>query len=569
MNKNKVFTGIIAGAKEVMHHKSQLNKINVFPVADGDTGSNLYSTMQSIVKYSEEKSTLKMTLESVADAAIVGARGNSGIIMAQYFQGFSEGIHEDEVSSKAFVEASNMGFKYAYSAVETPVEGTMLTIMRVFHEALAECTLDNMEHALEVAYKHVIRAVEKTTEQLKVLKKASVVDSGARGFQMFIKGFIKGIKGEVDVEVEEDVPEIEHVHDDDFNFRYCTEALIGGFKGDIKEVLKPYGDSLIIAGNERKTRIHIHTDQPTQVFDILSEKGVLLEQKVEDMRKQYEVVHSRKYKRVIVTDSIADIPQSILDDEQVQMVNLSLLIGNESYLDKLTIDNEKVLKLASLKPTSSLPTEKQVSSLYDYLSTYYDEIIVLSVSRLLSGTFNVFKKLAEDKENIHVIDTKQNSIAQGVLVYQCIDYLKAGLETQEILNKIQLDIEASKILVKVDSIEPMIASGRLSVKMGAIVKRIGIKPIVTLNDGEGAIAGVGLSKKKALKQVIKKTIAVHKQNGFKKLALTYVDDPTEAQAFKEALEDAGIQVDYVVKSSAIIANGAGKGAVAVGYIKEN
>jgi DegV family protein with EDD domain len=569
MNKKKVFTGIITGAKEVMHHKSQLNKINVFPVADGDTGSNLYSTMQSIVKYSEEKSTLKMTLESVADAAIIGARGNSGIIMAQYFQGFSQGIEDEEVTSKAFVEASNMGFQYAYGAVETPVEGTMLTIMRVFHEALAECTLDNMEHALESAYKSVIKAVEKTTEQLKVLKKASVVDSGAKGFQMFLKGFIKGIKGEVLIEVEEDIPEIEHVHDDDFNFRYCTEALIGGFKGDIKETLKPFGDSLIIAGNERKTRIHIHTDQPTQVFDLLSESGVLLEQKVEDMKKQYEVVHHRKYNRVVVTDSIADIPQTFLDEEQIQMVNLSLLIGNESYLDKLTIDNEKVLKLASLKPTSSLPTEKQVSSLYDYLSTYYDEIIVLSVSKALSGTYNVFKKLAEDKSHIHVIDTQQNSIAQGVLVHQCMNYIKEGLATKEILRKIKSDIEASRILVKVDSIEPMIASGRLSVRMGAIVKRIGIKPIVTLNDGEGAIAGVGLSKKNALKQVINKTIAVHKQVGFKKLALTYVDDPTEAETFKQALEEAGIKVDYVVKSSAIIANGAGKGAVAVGYIKEN
>jgi len=569
MNKNKVFTGIIAGAKEVMHHKSQLNKINVFPVADGDTGSNLYSTMQSIVKYSEEKSTLKMTLESVADAAIVGARGNSGIIMAQYFQGFSEGIHEDEVTSKVFVEASSMGFKYAYSAVETPVEGTMLTIMRVFHEALAECTLDNMEHALELAYKHVIKAVEKTTEQLKVLKKASVVDSGAKGFQVFLKGFIKGIKGETIIEVEEDVPEIDHVHEDDFNFRYCTEALIGGFKGDIKEVLKPYGDSLIIAGNERKTRIHIHTDQPTQVFDVLSDKGVLLEQKVEDMKMQYDVVHHRKYNRVIVTDSIADIPKNILDEDQVQVVNLSLLIGNESYIDKLTIDNEKVLKLSALKPTSSLPTEKQVGGLYEYLATYYDEIIVLSVSKALSGTYNVFKKLAENRSDIHVIDTMQNSIAQGVLVHQCIDYLKQGVETNELLEKIESDIKASKILVKVDSIEPMITSGRLSVKMGAIVKRLGIKPIVTLKDGEGAIAGVGLSKKNALKQVIKKTLNVHHESGFKKLAITYVDDPSEAEVFKTTLEEAGIKVDYIVKSSAIIANGAGKGAVAVGYIKEH
>ncbi|MCH4888453.1 DegV family EDD domain-containing protein [Acidaminobacter sp. JC074] len=568
MKKDRVFTGIITGAKEVMNHKTQLNKINVFPVADGDTGSNLYSTMQSIITHSEEKSTLKLTLKSVAEAALVGARGNSGIIFAQYFQGFSEGIDEDEMNEKNLLDASFNGLNYAYDAVEVPVEGTILTIMRVFHDALRDYDFDSFEQSLENAYHHVLHAVEKTTEQLKVLKKASVVDSGARGFQMFLKGFIKGLKGELVLVEEESVPEIQAVHEDDFNYRYCTEALIKTKEEHLKDLIGYLGDSLIVAGNDHTKRVHIHTDEPSRVFDILSKTGTILEQKVDDMKLQYDMVHHRKYKRVIVTDSIADIPLDILDEEQVQMIHLSLLIGEESYFDKLTIENERVLSLAHLKPTSTLPSEKQIKNLYQYLQSYYDEIIVLCVSRDLSGTYGLMKRLAKDLDNVHVIDTMQNSVAQGLLVHQCIDYLKDGMATSEILRHISKDIENAKILVKVDSLDPMIRSGRLSVRMGSFVKRIGIKPIVTLRDGKGSIETVGLNRKKALKKLILHVEKIKHRHKIKKLALCYVDDSSEIHDLRRQLESLGIQVDYVVKSSAIIANGAGKGALALAYIKE-
>ena len=568
MDKNRIFEGVIVGAKEVMRHRSQLNKINVFPVADGDTGSNLYSTMKSIVNYSEERDSLKLTLESVAEAALIGARGNSGIIFAQYFQGFYEGIDSDEMTSQSFILACNSAMRCAYNAVEEPVEGTILTIMRVFHDTLTEYKFENIEYGLEKAYNKVLSAVDKTTEQIKELKKASVVDSGAKGFQIFLKGFISGLKGQGFIDEVEIVPELDFKHEEMSKYRYCTEAMIKCSQSDLRSLLYSYGDSLIIAGSKTTTRIHLHTDEPSKVFEILSNKGVLIEQKVEDMQKQLDVVSNQKYRRVILTDSVADIPRKLIDEEQVQVIHLSLLIGEESYIDKLTIENEKVLRESSKKPTSTLPSEKQVINMYEYLSTYYDEIIVLCVSKALSGTYQLMSRLSNSYGHIHVIDTKQNSVAQGVIVNQCIEYIKSGRSTDDILEMINEDIRKSKILVKVDSIDPMIQSGRLSVKLGGIIRHIGFKPIVTLKDGKGSLESIGFSKRNAFSRIVNHVLSINRSSSFKKFAICYVDDITEANELKQILESKQIKVDYLVKSSAIIANGAGKGAIAIGYIKE-
>ena len=586
INHDKLYTSFINGAKEVMNNRLFLNKINVFPVADGDTGSNLFSTMHSIVHYSELKENIKNTLESIADSAIIGARGNSGLIFAQYFQGLSEGITSEKViTPEEFVLASKNGMQSAYDAMENPVEGTMLTTMKVFHDSLSrelnsQVTFDTL---LERAFKNVEIAVEKTTDQLKVLKQSSVVDSGAKGFAYFIKGFLDGIKGHFITkeiaEGEEIIPEIEHDHGDDLHFRYCTEALIEKKSdiSDLKGLLSDIGDSIIQVKGKRKIRLHVHTNEPAQVFQRLSLHGKILEQKVDDMVEQYDRIHHRKYKSVIVTDSIADLPKEILDEGQVHVVHLSLLVGEESYLDKLTVSNERLFDLAKSKklhPTSSQPTIKAIENAYQYLLSYYENILVFSVAQALSGTYNVFVKAAEkfrDKNhNIHILDTKQNSVAEGLIVWQAIENLKNKKSVDDILDQAKRSVSNSKILVKINTLDNMIASGRLSVRAGSIAKKVGLKPIVTLDEeGKGGIFKVAFNPNKALKKILKHMEQIENTKGIKHYAVTYVDDPSLGKSFAEALEKAvGKPPEYITKSSGVIAMGAGKGAVAVAYITE-
>ncbi|GAB2487446.1 DegV family protein [Alkalibacterium psychrotolerans] len=586
ITQNELYNGLINGAREVMNNRIFLNDINVFPVADGDTGSNLFSTMHSIVHHSQLKDNTKTTVETIADSAIIGARGNSGLIFAQYFQGFSEGItSETEITIENFASAIKAGMEYAYRAVEHPVEGTMLTTMTVFYESLSKelGSHEAFDKLLEAASEKVENAVEHTTEQLKVLKKSSVVDSGAKGFAYFVKGFLEGIRGHVisedDSESFESIPAISEDDHQIGDYRYCTEALIEhkGNAEDLKALISDIGDSIVEVKGKTKTRLHIHTNDPAEMFDRLSSKGQIIEQKVDDMVRQYDRIHHRKYKTVIVTDSIADIPEDMLDDAQVHVVHVSLLVGDETYIDKLTITNEKLFDVAKNKgihPTSSQPTTRSVEDALRYLLTYYDDVVVFTVAKALSGTYNVFSKAAEKfadtNKNIHVIDTKQNSVAEGLIVWQAIENLKAGKSADEIMSVAEQSIGQSKILVKINTLDNMIASGRLSVRAGGIAKKVGLKPIVSLDEnGEGEVFKIAFNPKTALKKILKHVKSVNDSKGIKHYAVTYVDNPQLGQEFADQLSNLlGKEPVYITKTSGVIANGAGVGAVAVAYITE-
>jgi DegV family protein with EDD domain len=328
---------------------------------------------------------------------------------------------------------------------------------------------------------------------------------------------------------------------------------------------------------KNKSRFHIHTNQPQDFFQVLSGHGTLLEQKVDDMVMQQERIHNPLNDRVIVTDSIADLPQDFIDKHQIHVVNLSILIGDEAYLDKLTISNKRVLEFAKSKrtwPTSSQPSTKQVDNMYNYLLSYYKEVIVIPVAKVLSGSYNVFSSLAEkynkDQVRVHVIDSKQNSVAQGLLVKEAALALGKGVNTQDVIEGIKDQVKKSKILVSISTLDNMIHSGRLSVRAGSIAKKVGLKPIVTLDEnGKGGIFKVAFSEKTSMKKILKHLKSVHDKQGLASYAITYVDDRKKGLEFaRQVTAVLGFEPAYVTESSGIIAIGAGRGATAVAYISK-
>lgn len=593
IEKEKLYYAFMSGANEVMDNKMFLNEINVFPVADSDTGSNLYNMMNHIVLNSELKASVSATLQSIADSAIVGARGNSGLIFAQYFHGISLVSNEySEITASDFVRATHLGFEHAYKSVEEPIEGTILTTMRVFYEALNlgvdEAT--SFIELLENAYISVENAVLKTTEQLINLKKASVVDSGAKGFSYFLKGFIDGIKGgssrSVKVKTEDIRDELARyefysragIHDfsAEVKFRYCSEALMEASELDneiVKAKLREYGDSIVISGGRRKKRIHIHTNDPWKVFGYLSEKNNIISTKVDDMNWQYNLKYSKKYSRVIVTDSIADIPKDILDEEQVAIINLELLLGRESHIDKLSLTNgylfEQIEK-NKIKVTSSQPKIDNINKFFATLMNHYDEVIVISVSKELSGTYNVLNRVSKKfSDKISVYDSKQNSVGQGLIVLNAIENIREKKTSKEIVESIEKSIEKTKILVSISNLDRMIASGRVSSRFGKIANGMGLKAVVTLDEyGKGAVEMIAMGRKNASKKIINKLKKVNLEHGIQRYALTYVDDKIIAEDLAKEIESVlGFPSCYIVESSSIIASGAGSGAVAVAYTR--
>lgn len=584
-----IYNSFLEGANKVIENAAVLNKINVFPVVDGDTGSNLASTMRSIIVNSKEGSTVKDTLESVANAAIKGARGNSGIIFAQYLSGLSESIgNGTELSFADYARASEQAANYALEALENPVEGTIITMMNEWGKALqrASAKSNTLAGFFEIAYRQMDKVLEKTKEQLSVLKKFNVVDSGAKGFLYFVEGALQYIRGGAKLtehkilDLDSLIGETEIYEEYDGN-RYCTECLLNGKnidKAGIKEKISVMGSSVVVAGNDNFVRVHIHTNEPAGVFKLLQSFGEIAFTKADDMYMQDEIKRNRLSKVAIVTDSIADLPQKDIDASQIHVLHLGILLEQMVYLDKLTIDSASLIELehkTNSRASSSQPNEQQIENLFSYLSTYYDSAIVLSVSSKLSGTYGIFCRLAKNFEKedfkISVLDSRQNSSAQGLLVKRLAGYVNSGLSHELALDKINTDIENSKILVQVKQLDNMIRSGRLSVRAAKLAKMIGLKPIVSLDKaGSGKLEGISFSDKCSRGLLLTYIRMAKLRYKILEYSLSYVGDKNAALSLSKELEHIlGFPPAYIAEASSIIAIGAGSGALAVSYIKES
>ncbi|EPU0302089.1 DAK2 domain-containing protein [Listeria innocua] len=573
---------MLNGAAEVISKKDELNRINIFPVADGDTGSNLASLMQAIIdNVSPREYSTKELLEEVASAALIGARGNSGMIFAQYLNAVAENYHHLESTFDGLVEAFQKAVHKAYDALLDPKEGTILSVMKAWSEALAGTYEQerSFQQSLLNAQRVAEQALINTEFQMAILRKNRLVDSGAKGFYYFIAGltnaYCGGTVSTPNSYVEQETRQ-EHTHFETSEpiYRFCSEFIIKEATishQTLQEVLAPKGDSLVIAGNEKQIKIHIHTNEPQEILSLLSEFGKMTYQKVDDMRLQYEVTKNPREKIAIVTDSIADLPEDFLLEHQVHVLPMNILAGEENYLDKLTVGPTLIQqKLAQQhKMSTAQPTIRTVDALLSFLENKYEHVLVIAVSAELSGTYQLIKQrikaLDLSPEWVRVIDSKLNSVAQGLLVKQAVELVEAGKPFDEVTQKIEQLIAQTFIYVAVADLAPMVESGRIPRILGRLAQKLSLYPIVSLDrNGEGKLIGVSFSQKQSMKKIIKKVAKLQ----LKELAITHVSSERDAKLWQKELEAKIGGNSYLVDSSAAIAISAGFSSVAVAGIKK-
>lgn len=589
INGIQLYNSFVAGAQRIFENQKLLNKINVFPVADADTGTNLASTMRNIVNAAQPQASLKHTAISLADAALTGARGNSGIIFAQFLYGFSNEIKEEAtLSTRAFAEYMFNAVRYAYEAIANPVEGTMISVIKDWAEYIYQLK-DHIEDFLKMLINGLVKAVESlnsTTSNMAVLAKAGVVDAGAKGFVVFLEGMLDYFKNDQKevvlstdtIQIEESVDAITH---DEITFRYCTEALISG-KGlkrdDFVNAIKHHGDSMVVAGSPEKLRIHIHTDKPWQLFEDIAPLGTVTYKKVDDMVMQNEIASNRKYPIALVTDSTSDIPTDLMEKYQIQVIPLTVHFGDEFYIDRITIQPEQFfnkLEVNPIHPTSAQPAFPDFVNRYNYLSSHYDSIIGMHISSGMSGTWqnslNASRKaMAESGKKISVVDSKRLTSALGLAVLRTAEAIEKGMSHDEIVNQTNEWVEKSKILVTSRSMKFMVRSGRVSKSKGFIGKLFGIKPIVeVMNYGKTEVFGKPLSEKASMKMVMdemKKFIGQHAVWGY---AITHSANEEGAQWFATQMEAVtGKKPVFINQASPVLVANVGLGVVALSVLLE-
>ena len=590
MDGRRLYYTFIAGARKVIENQVELNKINVFPVNDGDTGTNLASTIRAVIDSLHPHRSYKITADRIAETTLVNARGNSGIIFAQFLYGMStETGNFKTITISQFAESIKNSIRYIYEAVANPVEGTMLSVIRDWAEYIYSNRhrITDFNEMFISSLGVLNRSLIETKSKLAVLTKANVVDAGARGFVFFVEGIIdfitqRNLKDLIQVRAETSLFEkIEEIIPENVEFRYCTEALIKNSLTNnktLRATLDTYGNSIVVAGSDRMRRIHIHTNSPAELFNELRNTGTLAFQKADDMVRQSDVVYNRKWKIALVTDSTCDLAQDLIDKYQINMLPVNINFGENHYLDKVTIKPEQFYTLLSenaSSPKSSQVNEKTFINLYSHLASHYDSVIAIQLSDKLSGTYNSSCKAAEAisrefNKPISVINSKNLSGALGLIILKAARAIEEGYSHEQIVEMSEKWVNNAKILVSVRDIKYLIRGGRLSATKGLIARILNINPIVSIDEsGKAIVFDKAFNQKANMEKVMGHIRNICRGKTVWNYIVLHANNQDAAFWYAQKMEEITSKTPVsVVNISPVIGANTGIGAAAVAFLAE-
>lgn len=300
INGLQFYNMMVNASNRLEEQKDFVNSLNVFPVPDGDTGTNMSMTFKSAISEIENinSNSIGEVAKKLSRGALMGARGNSGVILSQIFRGMSKALEDkDEVDALEFANSLLEGAKLAYKAVMRPTEGTILTIIKAAGDVAVKSTNNDISMLMEEVCSYSESILNKTPEMLPVLKKAKVVDAGGMGLLIILKGMHEALKYNLKAKMPINLNDnnvsfnsISYINEEYIKFGYCTEFFVLGRNiniEDFKKDLEPYGDSMIVVGVEDAVKVHIHTNDPGVIISKAIKLGELSKIKIDNMREQH------------------------------------------------------------------------------------------------------------------------------------------------------------------------------------------------------------------------------------------------------------------------------------------
>lgn len=452
---------IIQGAQNLSNNADLVDSLNVYPVPDGDTGTNMNLTMTS--GREEVENNLSKNIgelgKTFSKGLLMGARGNSGVILSQLFRGFCKNIEsESEINSKLLAESFQAGVETAYKAVMKPVEGTILTVAKDAAQAAIE-KANNTEDCIELMEYIIVKAnesLENTPNLLAVLKEVGVVDSGGKGLLCVYEGFLKALKGE---KVEAKVAKLdkdEFVHDEhdfhgvinteDIIYGYCTEMMVrfGNNKKafdeqEFRQDMSQFGDSLLVINDEEIVKVHVHTEYPGKVFNYGQQYGELIKLKVENMREQHREVirkeqHTAKPKMETVETAIITISMGEGISEIFKSMGATHIISGGQTMNPSTEDIVKVIEQSKCKRAIILPNNKNILMASEQAASIVDaEAVVIPTKSIPQGISALFQYDVDAtlEENKAQMADSVNNVKSGSLTYAVRDTKIDGVEIKK------------------------------------------------------------------------------------------------------------------------------------------
>ncbi len=507
---------LLAACEYAQRMRAELNRINVFPVPDGDTGTNLSLTVQAIADKLRRNRhrDVSVVAHEAAQAAIMGARGNAGMMLSHFLLGFSESVGgRDRMSTEDLGTALTAGVDHLHAALEHPVEGTILTVMRDTATAAASSVHEDFVPLIRQMLDEARESLARTPELLPVLRKAGVVDAGAKGFVHLLEGVLLYINGDPLVEAEQDfssrpavAAEIEFPGVEE-QYRYCVEGLVRGDglpdQKTVQGALRAVGDSLIVIVAADVLKVHVHTDEPERVFDWLRTHGSLVTHKAEDMRVQHETLERASRDHVslarrpvtVVTDTAADLPDEVVRAHGIHLIPMTLVTEDAVYRDRIDISAEefaaRMVRDEEL-PTTSQPAPAAFLQGYARAAEDGEEILAVVVGSALSGTYNSAEAAAHQFHDapVHLVDSRGASLLQGLLALKAAELAEAGVPPGEAARELARIRDQSGILFTVETFDRLLASGRVGRGKALLGGLLGVRPILGLTP-EGRVRPFG------------------------------------------------------------------------------
>jgi len=583
----RLANSLFAAADWVAAGRDEINRINVFPVPDGDTGTNFSLTLRSVADALRAlgDASLGETARTAARAAVLGARGNSGMMLAHFLLGFAEGLGERRTASaRDMAAALRQGAATLEQSLDDPREGTILTVAREAAAAAerAAAATDDIGDFMRALLREGEIALAHTPELMAVLKEAGVVDAGGKGFVRMIEGVVRFIEGDpilpADPLALDEAPAARVDVAAERDFQYCTEVLVRGEAlppaNEVRAAMHAFGGSIVAISTGDILKIHVHTDTPEAVFTCAGRWGRVETTKAEDMRVQHRrLTHDDRRPVAVVTDSSADLADSVLDRHRIALVPLQVVWGDQTFRDRVELRPDEFYR--RLRESKDLPTTSQPTP-GDFVRVFRDarreahEVVAVLLSGSLSGTWQSGQaaRKASALDGIHIVDSGSASLGVGMLALRAAELAEAGWSGAEIAGELERVKRQSGMFLTVDRYDNLIRSGRVSRGKAWLGGMLDVKPILSL-DADGRV--VPLDRVRGRDNLVPRVLSLLERRltprpRAVRFGVAHADAPDVAARIRNALVAAYRPRDcFVSLATGVLGTHVGPGAWAVFY----
>jgi DegV family protein with EDD domain len=527
----------------------------------------------------------------MARAAVLGARGNSGMLLAHFLLGFSESLGDRAAASAADIAtAVRAGSDRLYASLDDPREGTILTVAREAAEAAERAAADSPDiaHFMHRLLEEGEAALARTPDLMAALREAGVVDAGGKGFVRMLEGVVRYIEGDPILAVTEvefgpaEVPAamVEVAAERDFQF--CTEVLVRGEQlppgNEVRAAMHAFGGSVVVAAAGDILKIHVHTDSPEAVFTCAARWGRVETTKADDMRAQHRrLAHPERRPVAVVADSSADLADAVLDRHRIALVPLQVVFGRETFRDRVELKPEEFyrrLRAARELPTTSQPTPADFVRVLRDARGEAEEVVAVLLSAALSGTFASAQAAvkAAGISGVHLVDSRSASLGLGMLALRGAELAGSGWRGADIARELERLRDRAGMLLTVDRYDNLLRSGRVSRGKAWIAGMLDVKPILSL-DASGRVLPV--DRVRGRENVVPRVLALLENRltprpKVVRFGVAHAEAPEMAERVRNALVAAYRPRDcFVTLATGVLATHVGPGAWAIFYQVED